>query len=167
MGKQEVIPRMEHVCERGLVLLISAVMAVLGLTTASAIAEDTELHRIVDGIAVYLGVLPAEMIRGHPKAHPESQMHGGIPTEPRYHLTVAIFDAASGERITKAAVTVKVTGSRGSPLEKTLEPMAIAGKRSYGNYISMPGAAPYRIEVQIRRPGLPVVTRAVFDWGRS
>ncbi len=144
-----------------------ALILMLGLIASSAMAEDTELHQVVDGIAVYFGVLPAEMIRGHPRAHPESQMHGGIPTDHRYHLTVAIFDDASSERITSADVTVKITGSDRRAIRKALEPMAIAGKRSYGNYFRMPGAGPYRIEIQIRRPDLPGTTRAVFEWGRS
>lgn len=38
-------------------------------------------------------------------------MHGGIPTDLRYHLTVAIFDDTSSERITNAEVTVKVVDS--------------------------------------------------------
>lgn len=32
---------------------------------------------VVDGVVVYLGVLPGEMVRGHPAAHPEVSMHGG------------------------------------------------------------------------------------------
>jgi len=158
---------MNYICKRCPVLLSGTLMVILGLFASSAIAEDTELHQVVDGVAIYLGVLPAEMIRGHPKAHPESQMHGGIPTERRYHLTVAIFDDTSSERITNAEVTVKVVGSGGSAVRKALEPMQIAGKRSYGNYFRMPGISPYRIEIQIRRPESPGIIRAIFEWGRS
>lgn len=142
-------------------------MVMLGIVTSSAMAEDAELHQVVDGIAVYIGVLPAEMIQGHPKAHPESQMHGGIPTDHRYHLTVAIFDETNSERISNAELTVKVVGSGGTTARKALEPMAVAGKRSYGNYFRMPGDSPYRIEIQIRRPESPEITLAIFDWGRS
>ena len=156
-----------YICKRCPVLLSGALTVILGFIALSAMAEDTELHQVVDGVAIYFGVLPAEMIRGHPKAHPESDMHGGIPTEPRYHLTVAIFDDTSSERITNADVTVKVAGSGGSEVVKSLEPMMIAGKGSYGNYFRMPGASPYRIEIQIRRPESPGIIRAIFEWGRS
>jgi hypothetical protein len=140
---------------------------VAGFVASSAMAEDTELHQVVDGVAIYFGVLPTEMIRGHPKAHPESQMHKGIPTDRRYHLTVAIFNDSNSERITNAEVIVKVAGSGGSAVQKALESMVIAGKKSYGNYFRMPGAGPYRIEIRIRRPDSPTVTQAIFDWGRS
>lgn len=99
-------------------LLGSVLIVVLGMIS-SATADDTELHQLVDGIAVYFGVLPAEMIRGHPKAHPESQMHGGIPIDRRYHLTVAIFDDTSGKRITNAVVEIKMVGSRGGRSAKS------------------------------------------------
>jgi len=159
---------MNYICKRCPILLSGVLMVVmLGFIPSSAIAEDTELHQVVDGVAIYFGVLPAEMIRGHPKAHPESQMHGGIPADRRYHLTVAIFDDTSSERITNAEVTVKVVGSSGSAVRKALEPMVIAGKISYGNYFRMPGISPYRIEIQIRRPESPGITRAIFEWGRS
>ena len=156
-----------YICKQRPIFLGGALAVMLGFFASSAMAEDTDLHQVVDGVAIYFGVLPAEMIRGHPKAHPESDMHGGIPTEPRYHLTVAIFDDTSSERITNADVTVKVIGSDGSAVQKALEPMAITGKRSYGNYFSMPGGSPYRIEVQIHRPESSGIIRAIFEWGRS
>ena len=99
-----------YICKQCPVLLGGALAVMLGFFASSVMAEDTDLHQVVDGIAIYFGVLPAEMIRGHPKAHPESQMHGGIPTDLRYHLTVAIFDDTSSDRITNADVTVKVVG---------------------------------------------------------
>jgi hypothetical protein len=167
LHSQEVMQNMSYVCTRWRNLLYGALMVMVGFVASSTMAEDTELHQVVDGIAIYFGVLPTEMIRGHPKAHPESQMHGGIPTDRRYHLTVAIFEDSSGERITNAKVTVNVVGSRGNVVRKALEAMTIAGTRSYGNYIMMPGAGPYRIEVQIRRLESPTITRAIFDWGRT
>jgi len=158
---------MNYVCRRYSILLNAVLVLTLSIFTSSAMAEDTEMHQVVDGTAIYFGVLPAEMIRGHPKAHHQSQMHGGVPSDPSYHLTVAIFDAASGKRITNAKVTVKVVGSTGSDVQKELESMVIAGNISYGNYFRMPGASPYRIEIQIRRPASPAIIQATFDWGRS
>lgn len=158
---------MNYLCRPWLNFSSAALMVMLGFSVSSAAAGDTELHQVVDGIAIYFGVLPAEMIRGHPKEHPESQMHGGIPTDRRYHITIAIFDDKSSERIGNAEVTVKVVGSRGAAVHKALELMTVAGKVSYGNYFRMPGEGPYRIEVEIRRQKVPGKTRAVFDWGRS
>jgi hypothetical protein len=59
---------------------------------------------LVDGLSVYFGVRPAEMIRGHLKEHPESQMHGGIPEDYRHHITVA--EMASAEELLRGGVHI-------------------------------------------------------------
>jgi len=145
----------------------AALITLFGFVSVVSGAADTVLLQVVDDLAVYFGVIPAEMIRGHSKAHPQSQIHGGIPTDRRYHLIVTIFDDTSSERITDAEVTARVVGMSESGPQKVLEAMFIDGSRGYGNYFGMPGDGPYRIELQIRRPGIPQVTRTAFEWGRS
>lgn len=78
-------------------LLAIPLMFALGTSHASGTSEN-ENHRIVDDLAVYLGVLPAAIVRGHPKAHPETSMHDGAPggAYHQYHVVVALFDARSG-----------------------------------------------------------------------
>jgi hypothetical protein len=94
-------------------------------------AADTDQSKTVGGLTVYLGVMPAEIIRGPP-------MHGHISKGPHdyrvtskspheYHIVAAIFDAASGERVSDAAVTAEVSGLGLSGGKKRLEPMQIAG----------------------------------------
>lgn len=156
---------MTHTCWKN--LLCAVWVAMLGLTSLVSMAANTQLYQVVDGVVVYFGVIPAEMIRGHVKSHPESQMHGGIPTNRSYHLTVAIFDEKSGERLTDVEVIARVIGKSESGSRKVLEPMIIAGSRSYGNYFRMPGDGPYRIELEIRNPKIPQVIRTTFVWGRS
>ena len=90
-------------------LVLSAV--VLGFTANGMAAEDSSYRKIVDGVAVYIGMVPAELVRGHPPAHPESTMHGGVQVGEN-HLTVAVFDDKSGRRITDAQVTVHITDNR-------------------------------------------------------
>src|SRR3990172_12939474 len=113
-------------------LTVACVAAVLVLALGPAIAADPAQHRIADGIAVYLGVLPAEMIQGHGKAHAESGMHGGPRAgEHVYHVMVALFESDTGERIGDAEVRARVSelGLAGS--EMPLEPMSIAGTVTY------------------------------------
>jgi hypothetical protein len=92
---------------------------IAALFMSGAFAADSSLHKIVDGVAIYLGVIPAELIEGHPKAHPESGLHGGAPpvTEERYHIVIALFDAKTGARITNAKVTASLS-SFGFPVGK-------------------------------------------------
>lgn len=130
-------------------------------------AVDSDQRQVVDGLLVYLGVLPAEMIRGHPREHPESEMHGGFPDDYRHHIIVAIFDEDSGKRITAADVSVKVIGVDAAGSERKLDAMAIEGKRTFGGYFRMPGTGPYHIEVRIRLPEMSTPVKANFEWGRS
>ena len=74
-----------------------AVLALAVWLAAPAYAEDA---RNVDGHTVYLGVVPAEIIRGHEPGHSERQMHGGLPyRRGQQHIMVVIFETANGKRI--------------------------------------------------------------------
>lgn len=75
-----------------------AAALVTGLVLAvPASAADAPYRRVVDGVAVYFGILPAELVRGHPPQHPEGTMHGGAPAGEN-HVTVALFEDQSGWR---------------------------------------------------------------------
>lgn len=136
------------------------------LAATGAYAAELSYSQVVDGVAVYFGMMPAELVRGHPREHPEGVMHGGAPVG-ESHLTVAVFEDKTGRRIADAEVTVRITGDQGLDVRKRLELMVIAGSATYGNYFSMPGSGPYRIDVRIRLPNKPREVRAVFTWARS
>lgn len=142
------------------------VATVLLSVAVTALAVDTTYHRVVGGVAIYFGILPAELVRGHPPGHPESGMHGGVPVGEN-HLTVALFEDKTGVRITRAKVSATITGPDSFKVTKKLEPMIIAGSATYGNYFSMPGPGPYRIVLHIQAPGAREGIEAVFAWARS
>jgi hypothetical protein len=82
--------------------------------------------RYAEGLVVYFGAMPAEVVRGHPRAHPESQMHGrGHESPGEKHVVIALFDAATGARITDATVSARVVGSAAPA--RALERMTVAG----------------------------------------
>lgn len=146
-------------------LLFGLLASILGALPMTSYATDTSRHQVVDGVAIYLGIFPAELIQGHRRQHPEGEMHGGVPAgEHRYHVTVALFDAATGKRITNAQVKARVSELDLSGTEKKLAPMAIAGTVSYGNYFRMPGDGIYRIQVRIRRPGMAQAIEAESEY---
>jgi hypothetical protein len=123
-----------------------------------------------DGLAVYLGVVPAEIVKGHPPGHPEQAMHGGAPKgRHQYHVVVAVFDSASGNRISDATVTAQVSGLGLSGSKARLEPMEIAGTISYGGFFNLPGRDLYTVRLTIGRPGSqrPVVLDFRYDHRRS
>ncbi|MBI5042024.1 MAG: hypothetical protein HZB57_12745 [Gammaproteobacteria bacterium] len=140
--------------------------AVLGFTAGGTTAEESSYRKIVDDVVVYIGMVPAELVRGHPPAHPEGTMHGGVQVGEN-HLTVAVFDDKTGRRIVDAQVTARITGDRSPDLEKHLESMTIGGSVTYGGYFYMPGSGPYRIELHIRLPDRPGELRVTFAWARS
>jgi len=147
-------------------LLSVAVLSIATLVASTAFAADNATHKVVHGVAIYLGVLPAEMILGHPKPHTEAEMHGGVPAgQHQYHVTVSLFDAASGKRINGAKVSARVYEINRAGTQKKLEPMLIVDTISYGNYFNMPVAAnPYRIRVLIELPGVAGVIETEFEY---
>ena len=140
-----------------------AFVLLLSLFAVTAMA-DSSRSKVVDGVTIYLGIVPAEIMRGHPKEHPEGTMHGGGPRgEEQYHVMVALFDAKTGQRITDADVKASVAGVGRTESPVTLEPMNIADTITYGNYFNMSGYGPFRIDLQIRRPSTAHVIEARFE----
>ena len=117
---------------------------------------------VVEGVTVYLGVLPSEMIRGHPIGHPEASMHGG-PSSSRgeHHVLISLFDA-EGTRLENMEAQARVGEVGLSAVKKPLEPMQIAGTVTYGNFFSMPKPGPYSIELDWRVKGETKWSHAVF-----
>ncbi len=146
---------------------LRAVLAgIMALFLTATFAADASTYKVVNGVAIYLGVIPAEMILGHPKAHTETEMHGGVPPgKHQQHVVVALFDNATGKRISDAKVSAQVHEINLAGTRKELEPMLIAGTVSYGNYFNMPVTSnPYRIRVLIKLPGVADVIEAQFDY---
>lgn len=126
---------------------------------SAALAAQTGQPLRAGGMEIFYGLIPAEIILGHPGEHAERRMHGGAPAwGEQFHLIVTLFEQGSGKRIHDATVKAAVFDARlpgkrlGGP-QKRLEPMLFAGAASYGNYFNMPGPARYRIELEIQRQG--------------
>lgn len=146
--------------------LRAALAGIAASLLTAAFAADSSQHKVVHGVAIYLGVLPAEMVLGHPRAHTEAAMHGGVPAgKHQQHVVVALFDNATGKRISGAKVSARVHEINLAGVQKKLAPMLIAGTVSYGNYFNMPATNnPYRIQVRIELPGVADVIEAQFDY---
>ncbi|NIR30856.1 MAG: hypothetical protein GWN84_16380 [Gammaproteobacteria bacterium] len=146
-----------------IVCLLSALLA-----PGSVWAAGHPLHKVADGISVYLGVVPAAVVQERFENRPEAVMHGGASGKAgRYHVMVALFDEHSGHRLTAAEIeaTVSELGLSGS--RKILEPMEVGGVTTYGNYFELSGAGFYRIVLEIRRPGVARATWTSFQYQLS
>jgi len=144
-------------------ILFAVCVAALSWAFAGPSVAQPEGSRTVEGLNVYLGVLPAAMVRQQLKTGTGKALHGGPPPgEHVYHVTVAVFDAENGERLKDINVRARVSGLGLSGPEKVLLPMTIAETVTYGNYFILPPNDTYRVQVDIRRPGRAEPVRADF-----
>lgn len=145
----------------GALLMTTVLYAASGCDAAPPAKGNTQ---VVDGVEIYLGVMPAETIREHPKGHPEASMHDGTPTHGGSdHIDLSLFDNATGRRIENAQVSANVTELGGGSEHKKLEPMRIADSISYGNYFDMHAKEEYLIELSIFIPDTNQQTEARFQ----
>jgi hypothetical protein len=145
--------------------VVAAMWLMLGAGIAAA-AEDAQ-YKTAGGLSAYLGVVPAELVKGLRAHAGEKPMHGRTPKEPHeFHVVVAIFDAGTGARVSDATVTASVSGLGLSGAQRTLEPMKIADTITYGAFFNL-GPDIYTISVSVRRPGAaPVVLDFKYDHRR-
>lgn len=143
------------------------VVVAVGLLFVATVAWSAHsgYHKVADGVSVYFTIVPAEMVRGHPREHPESEMHGGVPIGEN-HVMVALFDEKSGERIVGAEVTARVRDGHALDAGKRLEPMMIDGSLIYGNYFYMVGSGSYQVDLRIHIPGRNKPVNMQFEWAR-
>ena len=125
--------------------------------------------RTVDGLTVYLGVVPAAVTRTHAPQHPERNMHGGIsrPSFHDIHLLVAVFNSASGQRLRNVAVTARIHGTNRNRWTVPLTPMTVNGALTYGGYTNVGAEEDVMISIDVTRPGRTThrrTTTAQFEY---
>jgi cytochrome c5 len=119
---------------------------------SAPVATDQD-YQVVEGVTAYLGVVSSATVREQQKDYPAS-VYGAAPPGPgEYYVTIALFEAKGGGRITDATVRARVVGTAEASSEKTLQGITVAGSLTYGNYFAMPDAGTYKITVRISRPG--------------
>ncbi|MDN3563878.1 hypothetical protein ACFQY5_38315 [Paeniroseomonas aquatica] len=155
-----VVPAMRWVGGGRRTLLAALPALVFAAAPRRAAALDPDgAFRQAGGLAIYLVVVPAAVVRGHPPEHTGRGAHGGVP-EGRYvhHLLVALFDARTGTRVTDAGVTAVVHGLRHTPEDSiALEPMTVAGANAFGGFATLPARDYFRIEIEVLQPGRTAV----------
>ncbi|MFV1984774.1 MAG: hypothetical protein ACC657_14610 [Thiohalomonadales bacterium] len=140
-----------------IIILISLV-----ITMNQSIADiaNSNQHKIIDGISIYLGILPAEIIEG-PAA---ISMHGGLPVgQYRYHVSIAIFNK-NGKRLNNANIAVRLSTPDNKTEFISLEEMPFNNNLIYGNYFTLHEFGPYRIEVNIKHPNYPKLIKTEFQY---
>lgn len=137
--------------------------ATVSAVCISALAQPVHTQRQTAGLLFHYGLVPSEMVLSHPQAHEERRMHPGDARKGRSHLVLAIFDAASGERIANAEVSVHITLVGGPSTTKALEPMDIAKLPSFGAFVPVGAPGIYKIRFEVKRPGVAGTENAEFE----
>ncbi len=148
------------------VVLAATVALIAAVSLAGvSLAGHLDRYKVADGIGIYLGIIPTDLIAVHPLEHTEDAMHGEIPLgEHHHHVMVALFESKTGERITDAEVKANVREVGLAGRTKKLEPMTISGALTYGNFFELRYRARYLISIRVRRPGLPRVIETRFEY---
>lgn len=145
-------------------VLITFWMAV-GTWNNMAAAAENGLSKTAGGLTVYLGVVPAAIVKGPLNQSAERPMHGGIPKGAHeYHVVAAIFDASTGARVADATVMAQVSGLGLVGPQKPLGQMQIANTVTYGAFFDLPGRDLYTIKLTIRRSGEPQPVSLEFKY---
>ncbi len=144
---------------------ITFALALVALTAACKKQEAPRNFQVVDGVAIYLGVVPTQIVRGHPGSHAESRMHGGVPAASgSNHVVVALFEDATGKHIEDAQVFGSITEIGAGSDRKKFERMKIDGTITYGGYIlDTPAGHDYHLKLWIQLPGNKEAIEATFS----
>lgn len=144
---------------------LAAFVAILAGAAALAPLLQSAAHAQAQtqGLVFHYGLVPSEMVLSLPQSREEQRMHPGDARKGRSHLVLAIFDAASGERVAKAEVMVHITLLGGPSTTKALEPMDVAGKASFGAFVPVGAPGIYKIRFEVKRPGVAGTESAEFE----
>lgn len=148
--------------KRFIIALFGALFCSLVLFSTATSAAHLGKTKTVDGVAIYLGMVPAAEMRRHPDRYPAHEL-SKIPSGKHvHHVMLALFDNPSGERITDAVLTARVAPlALGGPT-KPLDPMVVAGALTYCNYFRISPLDTTVIQAEIRRSNTARVIHARF-----
>jgi len=107
-------------------------------------AHSHERHQVIDGISIYLGILPIQMAQND--ADDLNLPSKVYKKKHHYYVLFAMFDQSSGKRVIHASVKVRVQALGGINFsEKNLKAVHIEKLVSYGNYFRMADPDLYHI----------------------
>ena len=144
------------------IALFGALFCSLVVFSTAASATHLGQTKTVDGVAIYLGMVPAAVMRQNPDTYPAHEPSKIPSSKYVHHVMLALFDGPDGERITDAIVTARVAPLALAGPTKTLDPTVVAGVLTYCNYFRISSSDTTVIQAEIRRPDVARVTQARF-----
>ncbi|OUL95696.1 hypothetical protein [Paraburkholderia hospita] len=149
--------------------LISAIFTTFLLGPgAVAYADDLSRSVTAHGLTVHYGVIPSSKL-GESGSAAASNVTAPGPNQ--YHLTVAIFDAATGRRVSDATVLASVKGPQAhdthfhaKPVEKRLDAVKVGSAVTYGNDFQMPWSGIYHLDLTVTQKDQPKPTKIRLNY---
>ena len=90
------------------IALFGALFCSLAFFSTAASAAHLGQTKTVDGVAIYLGMVPAAVMRQNPDIYPAHEPSKIPSSKHVHHVMLALFDGPGGARITYAIVTARV-----------------------------------------------------------
>lgn len=137
------------------------VCALVMFSTAVS-ADHLGRTQTLGGMTIYLGLVPADLLRQHPDRYPYHEQAKVPSGRHVHHVMLALFDNSTGARITDAVVEARVAPLALAGQTKPLDPTVVAGALTYCNYFRISPLDTTEIRAEIRRPDMARVTRARF-----
>lgn len=140
---------------------------------SSANATDSNWHSDTKSYRVYLGVVPASMIKKNPTLiDKQKSLHGGTKntTNASQHIMVSIFSKKDNKRILKATAIANIKNKKlfgSKKIAKPLEKMITSGSITYGNYFKLSKKGTYVIDVDIYQSNKNGSEKASFIFKRN
>jgi hypothetical protein len=137
--------------------LAAAVALALAPTPSSAGVVDGV--KTVDDVTIYLGVVPAAIVRGH-KAELDAAVRSGLPRSSAHnvHIVVAVFNKASGARLENIQVRARIQevsaphGRRPRSRTLPLQPMRVNGVLTFGAFTNLGSGQDATFMIDVIRP---------------
>lgn len=151
------------------ILGLRVLFALLIGAPAWTLAARGGLYQLVEGVAIYVKLVPSKALQGLPETLAGNRMHGGVPLGDHvYHVIVDLFDERTGNRITNAEIAAQISEKGVTGPLKRLDAMPLEERLAYANYFDLAGAGPYQVRLTIRRPGVsrPIRAELTFEHTR-
>lgn len=146
--------------------LAAAVAMALAATPSAAGVVDGV--KTVDDLRIYLGVLPAGLVRGH-QAERAMAVHGGLPRSSVHniHVLAAVFDKNTGARLSGIRVNARIHGTNQNRWTVALKPMIVNNALTYGGFTNLGAQEDVMISIDVVRPNRKHVTTAQFEYNHD
>jgi hypothetical protein len=141
------------------ILAVGLVATVTWLAPAAA-----ENHKVVDGLAIDIGVMPAAQLLGVDSY--ERASHRLASAGATHHVVVVVSDARTGKRVDDAVVTLELVDPRGAAQAKTLLRGDPAGAADYSELFRFGWSGDYRLRVKVQRAGAEPA-QVAFQWKQA